>query len=135
MRISGCFAESHAGGVALGVQRTTLRPCFCGESDDAIEPVEIVFAFFGLHESPGEFGEVDVFEAELFDVGDVALPLRFGPGFGVVIDADGHEALRREGGLDLLGGELGEGGDGGEGGAECEAGEHFEEEFSRRALV
>src|SRR5665647_2811498 len=58
------------------------------QRDILLQPVELVLALLWLHEGPREVAHVDELHAKLAHVGHVARPLIFGPGFGIVVDAD-----------------------------------------------
>ena len=91
IRISGCLRESQIGRRRGGRAENHLHAVLRGQSDVLLQPVELVLALLGLHEGPRELAHVDEFHAELAHVGHVARPLALRPGFGIVIDADGHQ--------------------------------------------
>ncbi len=66
------------------------------QGNHAVEPIELIAALGGLHEGPGKLADVNIFEAELLNVGDVAFPLRLRPGLRIVINPGGHELVAWE---------------------------------------
>ena len=86
----GCFASIQRGGVAVGVPSHHLQTGRAQNPDRAVEPAEIQLPRLRLQPRPGKLSDPHPSQADRRHARGIFGPLRLGPVFGVVADAEAH---------------------------------------------
>ena len=79
--------------IAVGVPMITLMSYFSASFEPAVEPIELVVAFFRLEQHPRKLRHANDVESRLLHHPQIGLPAFLRPMLRVIVDADVNAAV------------------------------------------